>query len=84
VRGNDDWCHYRDYPDAYVFVKSVAGKSLPLVTVLDAGTLALFCGKGKSSGHGDVYYTPIKYLRRGKRGKGARHPDAGEEPCRPV
>ncbi len=71
MRGNDDWCHYRDYPDVYVFVKSVAGKSLLLVTVLNVGPLALFCGKGKSSGQGDVYYTQARCLRRvqgGKRG----------------
>jgi predicted ribosome quality control (RQC) complex YloA/Tae2 family protein len=52
VRGNDCWFHCRDYPGAYMFVKSVPGESLPLDTMLDAGNLALFYSKGKSPGRG--------------------------------
>jgi len=37
--------------------------------MLDAGNLALFYSKGRSSGHGDVYYTQVRYLRRVKGGK---------------
>jgi predicted ribosome quality control (RQC) complex YloA/Tae2 family protein len=69
VRGNDWWFHARDYPGAYVFVKTPAGKSLPLDTMLDAGNLAVHFSKGKGSGGGDVYYTRVKYLRRVKGGK---------------
>lgn len=69
VRGNDYWLHLRDYPGAYVFIKSRAGKSLPLETLLDGANLALFYSKGRKSGSGDVYYTKVKYLRRVKRGK---------------
>jgi predicted ribosome quality control (RQC) complex YloA/Tae2 family protein len=69
MRGNDYWFHVRDNPGAYVFIKSVAGKSIPLQTMLDAGNLALFYSKGKDSGKGDVYYTQVKYLRRVKQGK---------------
>lgn len=69
VRGNDYWLHARDYPGAYVFIKSKSGKSIPLETLLDAGQLALFFSKGKASGQGELYYTQVKYLRRAKNGK---------------
>ncbi|TVR02693.1 MAG: fibronectin-binding domain-containing protein [Spirochaetaceae bacterium] len=67
TRGNDIWLHARDYPGAYVFVKQIPGKSVPLEVLLDAATLALAYSKGKADG--DVYYTPVKYLRRAKHGK---------------
>ncbi len=69
VHGNDWWFHARDYPGAYVFVRSAAGKSLPLEVMLDAGNLAVFYSKGRQSGGGDVYYTRVKYLRRVKEGR---------------
>ncbi|MBN1696851.1 MAG: NFACT family protein [Spirochaetales bacterium] len=69
VRGNDYWFHIRDYPGAYVFVRSKTGRSIPLQTMLDAGNLAVFYSKGKESGKGDVYYTRVKYLHRVKKGK---------------
>jgi predicted ribosome quality control (RQC) complex YloA/Tae2 family protein len=69
VRGNDWWFHARDWPGAYVFVKTPQGKSLPLETMIDAATLAVHFSKGKTSGQGDVYYTRVKYLRRAKGAK---------------
>ena len=69
VRGNDWWFHSRDWPGAYVFVKTPQGKSLPLETMIDAATLAMHFSRGKSSGAGDVYYTRVKYLRRAKGAK---------------
>ncbi|MGI6432261.1 MAG: NFACT RNA binding domain-containing protein [Sphaerochaetaceae bacterium] len=69
VRGNDWWLHSRDAPGSYVFIKSIANKSIPLETLLDAGSLALLYSKMKSAGKGEVYYTQIKYLRRVKGGK---------------
>ena len=69
VRGNDYWLHSRDTPGAYVFIKSIKGKSVPLETLLDAGTLAVHYSKAKSSGRADLFYTQVKYLRRAKDGK---------------
>lgn len=69
VKGNDWWLHTRDFPGAYVFIKSVPGKTVPLETLLDAGNLALFYSKGRASGKGELYYTQVKYLRRPKNGK---------------
>jgi predicted ribosome quality control (RQC) complex YloA/Tae2 family protein len=69
VRGNDFWFHCRDYPGAYVFVKAIRDKSLPLDIMLDSANLALFYSKAKQSGKGDIYYTRVKYLRRVKGGK---------------
>jgi predicted ribosome quality control (RQC) complex YloA/Tae2 family protein len=69
VKGNDYWLHTRDYPGGYVFIKNIPGKSVPLQTLLDAGNLALFYSKGRSSGKGELYYTQAKYLRRAKHGK---------------
>ncbi len=69
VRGNDYWLHTRDYPGGYVFIKYIAGKSVPLETLLDAANLALHYSKGRSAGKGELYYTQVKYLRRAKEGK---------------
>ncbi|MBN2737258.1 MAG: DUF814 domain-containing protein [Spirochaetales bacterium] len=69
ARGNDFWFHCRDYPGAYVFVRTQPGKTLPLEVMLDAGNLALLYSKAKQSGQADIYYTQVKYLRRPRDGK---------------
>ena len=68
VKGNDLWLHARDFPGSYVFIKQRAGKTVPLDILLDAGNLALFYSKGRNNGEGDLFYTPVKYLRRAKNG----------------
>jgi len=68
VKGNDLWLHARDYPGSYVFIKQRPGKTVPLDILLDAGNLAIFYSKGRNSGAGDLFYTPVKYLRRAKDG----------------
>jgi predicted ribosome quality control (RQC) complex YloA/Tae2 family protein len=68
VKGNDLWLHVRDYPGSYVFIKQRAGKTVPLDILLDAGNLAIFYSKGRNNGEGDLFYTPVKYLRRAKNG----------------
>jgi predicted ribosome quality control (RQC) complex YloA/Tae2 family protein len=68
VKGQDLWLHVRDYPGSYVFIKSRSGKSYPLDILLDAGNLAIFYSKGRGNGEGDLYYTPVKFLRRAKNG----------------
>ncbi|MFQ3621464.1 MAG: NFACT family protein [Spirochaetales bacterium] len=66
VRGKDFWLHTRDYPGAYVFIRSKPGKSIPLETLLDAGYLAVYFSKARESESADLYYTQVKYLRRAK------------------
>jgi predicted ribosome quality control (RQC) complex YloA/Tae2 family protein len=68
VKGNDLWLHARDFPGSYVFIKQRPGKTPPLDILLDAGNLALFYSKGRNNGEGDLFYTPVKYLRRAKNG----------------
>jgi predicted ribosome quality control (RQC) complex YloA/Tae2 family protein len=68
VKGNDLWLHARDYPGAYVFIKQRSGKTVPLDILLDAGNLAIFYSKGRNNAEGDLFYTPVKYLRRVKNG----------------
>jgi predicted ribosome quality control (RQC) complex YloA/Tae2 family protein len=68
VKGNDLWLHTRDYAGAYVFVKQRSGKTVPLEILLDAGNLALFYSKARNNGEGDLFYTPVKFLRRAKDG----------------
>jgi predicted ribosome quality control (RQC) complex YloA/Tae2 family protein len=68
VKGNDLWLHVRDFPGSYVFIKQRAGKSFPLEILLDAGNLALFYSRGRNNGEADLFYTPVKYLRRAKDG----------------
>ncbi len=71
ARGNDWWFHCRDFPGAHVFVRERGSGSIPLETMLDAASLALFFSKARSSGQADVYYTQVKYLRRPRaRGRG--------------
>jgi len=41
---------------------------VPLEILLDAGNLAVFYSKGRNGGKGDLYYTPVMYLRRAKNG----------------
>ena len=73
ARGNDWWFHCRDFPGAHVFVRARGSGSVPLETMLDAASLAVFYSKARSSGQADVYYTRVKYLRRpGARGRGPR------------
>ncbi|MDE0024423.1 MAG: NFACT RNA binding domain-containing protein [Spirochaetaceae bacterium] len=72
ARGNDWWFHCRDFPGAHVLVRE-RGSSVPLETMLDAASLAVFFSKARSSGQADVYYTQVKYLRRpGARDRGPR------------
>jgi predicted ribosome quality control (RQC) complex YloA/Tae2 family protein len=68
VKGNDLWLHVRDFPGSYVFIKQRSGKSFPLEILLDAGNLAVFYSKGRNNGEGNLFYTPVKYLRRAKNG----------------
>ncbi|MDR1636343.1 MAG: NFACT family protein [Treponema sp.] len=68
VKGNDLWFHVRDYPGSYVFIKQRSGKTVPLDILLDAGNLAVFYSKGRNNGEGNLFYTPVKYLRRAKNG----------------
>jgi predicted ribosome quality control (RQC) complex YloA/Tae2 family protein len=68
VKGGDLWLHARDFPGSYVFIKQRSGKSFPLEIMLDAGNLAIFYSKGRNNGEGDLFYTPVKYLRRAKNG----------------
>ncbi|GHU82514.1 hypothetical protein FACS189468_6810 [Spirochaetia bacterium] len=68
VKGNDLWLHVRDYPGSYVFIKQRSGKTVPLEILLDAGNLALFYSKGRNNAEGDLFYTPVKFLRRAKQG----------------
>jgi len=68
VRGNDLWMHTRDVPGGFVFIRSVKGKTIPLETLLDGGTLAVWYSKAKTEGRADLYYTAVKYLRRAQNG----------------
>lgn len=69
TRGNDWWMHTRDVPGGFVFIKALAGKTIPLETILDAGNLAVLYSKAKEAGKADLYYTQVKHLRRPKGGK---------------
>lgn len=69
VRGNDLWIHTRDYAGGYVFIRARAGKSIPLEIMLDAAQLAIRFSKAPDDSSAvDLYYTPVKNLRRAKDG----------------
>ena len=66
VRGSDLWLHVRDFAGGYVFIKSRAGKTVPLEILLDAANLAVHYSTLRGAGKADLYYTNVKYLRRAK------------------
>jgi predicted ribosome quality control (RQC) complex YloA/Tae2 family protein len=66
AKGSDLWLHVRDTQGAYVFIKAQRDKSVPLDILLDAGNLAVFYSKARNNGKADLFYTPVKYLRRAK------------------
>ncbi|MFP4642897.1 MAG: NFACT RNA binding domain-containing protein [Spirochaetales bacterium] len=69
ARGNDWWVHTRDYAGGYVFVRAIAGKTVPLEVLLDAAQLAIRYSKAPQASSGvDLYYTQVKHLRRAKDG----------------
>jgi predicted ribosome quality control (RQC) complex YloA/Tae2 family protein len=68
AKGSDLWLHVRDVQGAYVFIKAQRDKSIPLDILLDAGNLAVFYSKARNNGKADLFYTPVKYLRRAKDG----------------
>ena len=68
-RGNDWWLHTRDVPGGYVIIKTIAGKTIPLDTILDAGNLAVLYSKAKEARKADLDYTQVKYLKRPNGGK---------------
>jgi predicted ribosome quality control (RQC) complex YloA/Tae2 family protein len=68
VKGQDLWLHVRDYAGSYVFIRHRSGKTVPLDILLDAGNLALFYSKGRNNAEADLFYTPVKFLRRAKNG----------------
>jgi predicted ribosome quality control (RQC) complex YloA/Tae2 family protein len=68
VKGNDLWLHVREYSGSYVFIKQRPGKTVPLDILLDAGNLAVFYSRGRNNREADLFYTPVKYLRRARGG----------------
>jgi predicted ribosome quality control (RQC) complex YloA/Tae2 family protein len=68
VKGSDLWLHVRDVQGSYVFIKAQRDKSVPLDILLDAGNLAVFYSKARNNGKAELFYTPVKYLRRAKNG----------------
>ncbi len=68
AKGNDYWFHIRDYEGAHVVVKEIKNRELPDKTRIEAAILALHFSKARSSPHGDIYFTRVKYLHKGKSG----------------
>lgn len=68
VRGNDTWIHVRGGSGGYAFIRSLAGKTIPLSTLLDGCQLALWYSKLRQAAQADLYVTQVKYLRRAKNG----------------
>ena len=64
ARGNDIWMHVRGRPGAHTVVPTVAGKSVPLETLLDAAVLTVFYSGGENWGKTEVDYTYKKFVKR--------------------
>jgi predicted ribosome quality control (RQC) complex YloA/Tae2 family protein len=61
--------HTRDFAGGYVIIKAQKNKTVPLNILLDGGYLAVFFSKARKNNRADLYYTPVKYLRRIKGAK---------------
>ena len=67
ARGNDVWLHAgAGLAGSHVVVRLDRGKTAPLETLLDAGTLALHFSKARGRPRGDVLYTQRKHVRKPK------------------
>ena len=64
--GNDYWFHIRDYAGSHVVVKEIKNAEIPDAVKIEASMLALYYSKGRYSDEGDIYFTRIKYLHKGK------------------
>ena len=56
--------HVRGRPGAHTVVPTVAGKSVPLETLLDAAVLTVFYSGGENWGKTEVDYTYKKFVKR--------------------
>jgi predicted ribosome quality control (RQC) complex YloA/Tae2 family protein len=65
--GNDYWFHIRDYAGSHVIVKEIKNAQIPDEVKIEASTLALYFSKGRNSDEGDIYFTRVKYLHKGKK-----------------
>ena len=68
-KANDLWLHARGTPGSHVIVKSDKNRQIPLETLKDAATLALFYSDARKSGKGDVIYTLRKHVKKPKGAK---------------
>ncbi len=68
-RSNDIWLHTRDFAGGYVIIKAQKNRTVPLNILLDAAYLAIFFSKARKNNRADLYYTPVKYLKRIKGAK---------------
>jgi predicted ribosome quality control (RQC) complex YloA/Tae2 family protein len=64
--GNDYWFHIRDYAGSHVVVKEIKNREITDEVKIEAATLALYYSKGRNSLDGDIYFTRVKYLHKGK------------------
>jgi len=68
ANGNDYWFHIRDYAGSHVVVKEIKNAQLTEDAKIEASILALYFSKGRNSADGDIYFTKVKYLHKGKTG----------------
>ena len=61
--------HTRDWAGGYIIIKAQKGKTFPLEVLLDGAYLAIFFSKARKNNRADLYYTPVKNLRRIKGAK---------------
>ncbi len=71
ANGHDTWLHVEGGAGAHVVVRSERGKSVPLETLLDAATLAIYHSKFRAAGRASVTYTLRKHVSK------PRHAPAG-------
>lgn len=69
ARGNDLWFHLEQGGGSHVVLRYRKGEEFLDTDIQDAGILALYFSRARSSGEGTVVYTRRKYVRKPKGAK---------------
>lgn len=69
ARAHDLWLHVEGYGGSHVVVRNPKGQTVPPRTLHEAAQLAAFFSKARNAGKVPVHYTPVRFVKKVKRGK---------------
>ena len=69
ARPHDLWLHVEEYGGSHVVIRNLKGQTVPPRTLREAAQLAGFFSKARNAGKVPVHYTPVRFVKKAKRGK---------------